>query len=127
MQWYNWYFDVVKNRYAEFGGRARRKEFWYFVLMNIIIVVGFSFIDGLLGTYGSNTGLGLLSGIYFIAVLIPAIAVSVRRLHDSSLSGFWILLSFVPMIGTLILVILYVRDSTPEENKFGPDPKAQTA
>jgi len=127
MKWYDWYFDVVKNRYAEFDGRARRKEFWYFVLMNIIIVIGFSFIDGLLGTYSSNTGLGLLSGIYFIAILIPAIAVSVRRLHDSSLSGFWILLSFMPIVGAITLIILYVRDSTSEDNKYGPNPKTISA
>jgi uncharacterized membrane protein YhaH (DUF805 family) len=127
MKWYDWFFDVLKNKYATFEGRARRKEFWYFGLMNIIIVVGFSFIDGLLGTYSSNTGMGLLSGIYFIAILIPAIAVSVRRLHDSSLSGFWILLSFMPIVGAITLIILYVRDSTPEQNKYGPNPKTISA
>jgi len=126
MNWYNWYLDAVKNKYAKFDSRARRKEFWFFVLMNLILVAGFSFIDGVFGTYNSGIGMGLFSGIYFIAVLIPAIAVSVRRLHDSSLSGFWILLGFIPIVGAIILIILYVRDSTPEQNEYGPNPKTDS-
>jgi len=96
------------------------------LLNNLILVAGFSFIDGVFGTYNSGIGMGLFSGIYFIAVLIPAIAVSVRRLHDSSLSGFWILLGFIPIVGAIILIILYVRDSTPEQNEYGPNPKTDS-
>ena len=127
MKWYEWYIDIVKNKYAKFEGRARRKEFWYFVLVNIIIIFGLSFIDGLTGNFNSDISMGLLSGIYSVAVIIPSLAVSIRRLHDSSLSGWWILLSFIPIIGGLILIVLYVRDSTPKENIYGPNPKTISA
>jgi len=127
MKWYEWYIDIVKNKYAKFEGRARRKEFWYFVLVNIIIIFGLSFIDGLTGNFNSDISMGLLSGIYSVAVIIPSLAVSIRRLHDSSLSGWWILLSFIPIIGGLILIVLYVRDSAPEENIYGPNPKTISA
>lgn len=127
MKWYEWYIDVIKNKYATFEGRARRKEYWYFVLMNIIILFGLSFIDGLTGTFNTDAGMGVLSGIYTLAILIPSIAVSIRRLHDSNLSGWWILLVFIPIFGAITLIILYVRDSTPEENKYGPNPKTISA
>lgn len=123
MKWYEWYIDVVKNKYAKFDGRAGRKEFWYFILVNIIIIFTLSLIDGLTGTFSSEIGMGLLSGIYTVVVLIPGIAVSIRRLHDSGLCGWWILLGIIPIIGGLILIILYVRDSTDEANKYGPNPK----
>lgn len=123
MKWYEWYIDVVKNKYAKFDGRAGRKEFWYFILVNIIIIFTLSLIDGLTGTFSSEIGMGLLSGIYTVVVLIPGIAVSIRRLHDSGLCGWWILLGIIPIIGGLILIILYVRDSTNEANKYGPNPK----
>jgi len=123
MKWYSWYFDVVKNKYAAFDGRARRKEFWYFMLVNIIIIFSLNIIENLIGTYNSDLGMGILQGIYYLATLVPALAVSIRRLHDSNLRGWWMLLGFIPIVGALILIILYVRDSTPEENKYGRNPK----
>jgi uncharacterized membrane protein YhaH (DUF805 family) len=71
--------------------------------------------------------MGLLSGIYSVAVIIPSLAVTIRRLHDSSHSGWWLLLGFIPIIGALILIVLYVRDSTHEENIYGPNPKTISA
>ncbi len=124
MKWYEWYIYVIKNKYATFEGRARRKEYWYFVLMNIIILFGLSFIDGLTGTFNTDASMGLLSGIYTLAILIPSFAVAIRRLHDSNLSGWWILLVFIPIFGAITFIILCVRDSTPEENKYGPNQKA---
>lgn len=83
----DWYIKVLK-KYAVFSGRARRKEYWFFVLFSIIISVVLSLIDGVIGTYNSGAGVGLLTGIYSLAILIPAIAVAVRRLHDTNRSGW---------------------------------------
>ena len=127
MKWYDWFFDVLKNKYATFGGRARRKEYWNFQLVAYVIGIGLLFIDVLTGTLNSDVGMGLLSGIYGVAIIIPSIAVSIRRLHDTNHSGWWVLLFFIPFVGALILIILYVRDSTPEQNKYGPTPKPFSA
>lgn len=119
----NWYLDVLK-KYAVFEGRARRKEFWMFVLFNLIISIVLSVVDGLIGTISAQTGMGLLSGVYSLAVLIPGIAVSVRRLHDTSRSGWWLLLAFVPIAG-IALIVFWAMDSTAGENQYGPNPKGQ--
>lgn len=118
----NWYLEVWK-KYAEFSGRARRKEYWYFALFNFIISVLLAFIDGMTGTFSAEVGLGLLGGLYLLAVLIPGIAVSVRRLHDTERSGWWFLIAFIPIIGPLVLLVFFVIDSTPGQNEYGPNPK----
>ena len=117
-----WYLEALK-KYAVFGGRSRRKEYWYFVLFSLIVSLVLSAIDALLGTFGS-TNVGLLGGIYGLAVLIPSIAVSVRRLHDIDRTGWWVLIGLVPVIGTIVLLVFAASDGTPGENRFGPDPKA---
>src|SRR5690625_7928192 len=93
----NWYLEVLK-KYAVFSGRARRKEYWFFFLFNLIITFVLGFIDGFAGTFSVDAGIGLLGGIYALAVLLPGIAVSVRRLHDTERSGWWLLISLVPII-----------------------------
>ena len=130
----NWYVKALK-QYVDFSGRARRREYWMFVLVNVVIVIVLSVIDTLLGTggfratagggsfYAANS-LGLLSGLYTLAVLLPSIAVTVRRLHDTDRSGWWILLGFIPIIGGNILLVFYVLEGTRGPNRFGPDPKA---
>lgn len=118
----NWYLEVLK-KYAVFDGRARRKEYWFFLLFNIIISMILSAIDGLTGSFNPETGVGLLGGIYTIAVLIPSIAVSVRRLHDTNRSGWWLLIGLIPVIGTIICFIFMVQDSNPGENEYGSNPK----
>ena len=122
----NWYLEVLK-KYAVFSGRARRKEYWMFFLFNLIITLVLALIDSLTGTFSSQAGLGLLSGLYSLAVLIPSIAVTVRRLHDTGRSGWWILIGLIPVIGGIILLIFMVLDSEPGENQYGPNPKATTA
>jgi uncharacterized membrane protein YhaH (DUF805 family) len=82
-----WYLEVLK-KYAVFKGRARRKEYWYFVLFNTLITIVLGIIDGVTGLVSAEAGIGLLSGLYTLAVLIPSIAVSVRRLHDTNRSGW---------------------------------------
>jgi uncharacterized membrane protein YhaH (DUF805 family) len=85
------------------SGRARRKEYWFFVLFNIIISIVLAVIDGVTGSFSPEAGMGLLGGIYTLAVLIPGIAVSVRRLHDTERSGWWLLIALVPLIGAIVL------------------------
>lgn len=114
----NWYLDVLKNKYATFSGRARRKEYWMFFLFNVLIAIGLGIIEALIGTGG------LIGALYSLAVLIPGIAVTVRRLHDTSRTGWWVLIVFVPLVGALILLIFMVLDSQPGDNEYGPNPKA---
>ena len=117
----NWYLEVLK-KYAVFSGRARRKEYWYFVLFNILFAILAGVIDGVLGTYDPDAGIGLVGVIYSLAVLLPGIAVSVRRLHDTDRSGWWLLIALIPLIGPLILLIFFVQGSEPRENRFGDSP-----
>ena len=118
----NWYLEVLK-KYAVFDGRARRKEYWFFNLFNLLISIALTFIDGVTGSFDPETGLGLLSGLYTLGVFIPGIAVSVRRLHDTDRSGWWLLLFLVPVIGALVLLYFMVLDSNPERNEYGASPK----
>jgi len=122
----NWYLAVLK-KYAVFNGRATRSEYWFFVLFNIIASVVLSIGDKIVGTYSAATGLGLLSGVYAIAVLLPGIGVSIRRLHDIGRSGWWLLIAFVPFIGAIVLLIFAAQDSAPGDNEYGPYPKPATA
>jgi uncharacterized membrane protein YhaH (DUF805 family) len=123
----SWYLQALK-KYAVFSGRSRRMEYWYFVLFNIIVSIVLGAIDGLLlGTLDSGMGVGLLSGIYSLAVLIPTLAVTVRRLHDIDRSGWWILIGLVPLIGVIVLLVFALLDGTPGDNRYGPNPKGATA
>jgi uncharacterized membrane protein YhaH (DUF805 family) len=119
----SWFIEALK-KYAVFSGRSRRKEYWYYVLFVAIISIVLSIIDGLFGTYHRSTGAGLLSTIFSLAVLIPSIAVSVRRLHDIDRTGWWVLISLVPLVGWIVLLVFHVQDSTPGTNRYGPNPKS---
>ncbi|WP_297086446.1 DUF805 domain-containing protein [uncultured Draconibacterium sp.] len=114
----NWYLKVLK-QYADFNGRARRKEYWMFVLFNMIFGMIAGAADAALGTWGA------LSGLYGLAMLIPGIAVGVRRLHDTGKSGWMLLVAFIPVIGFIWLLILLVSDSAPGNNVYGENPKYQ--
>lgn len=120
----NWYLKVVK-QYADFSGRARRKEYWMFVLFNLIIAFVLGFIDGIIGTFDQQSGYGLLGGLYSLAMLIPSLAVGVRRLHDVGKSGWMLLIAFIPLVGAIWLLVLLVTDSKPGDNKYGSNPKLQ--
>lgn len=119
----NWYLAALK-KYATFTGRARRREYWYFQLFNLLAIMVLSVVDRFTGTLDKETGIGFLSGAYVLAIFLPAIAVQVRRLHDTDRSGWWILIGFVPVIGNLVLLVFSVLDSQPGSNRFGPNPKA---
>ena len=122
----NWYLDVLK-QYAIFSGRARRKEYWYFILFNLIISIVLAAIDGAMGSYSAGTGMGLLGSVYTLAILLPGIGVSIRRLHDTGRSGWWMLVGFVPLIGVLVLLVFMAQDSKPGQNLYGANPKGVTA
>ncbi|MFB7513385.1 DUF805 domain-containing protein [Streptomyces sp. NPDC056144] len=113
----NWYFDVLK-RYADFGGRARRKEYWMYSLFTFIVVAVLAIIDFTLETYP------LLVGIYFLATFLPSLGVTVRRLHDTGRSGWWYLISFVPLVGPIVLLVFTVLEGERHANAYGNDPKA---
>ena len=118
-----WYFKALK-KYADFSGRAQRAEYWYFVLFNTIIVIILTILDGVLGLYDMRSGFGVLSGIYQLAVFIPSLAVSVRRLHDIGKSGWWLLVGLIPIVGFIILIVWFATDSK-EDNKYGQNPKGR--
>ncbi len=115
-----WYFEVLK-RYAVFSGRAPRIEYWMFFLFNIIIAIVLGFIEVLIGMPGT------ISTLYFLAILIPGIAVGVRRLHDIGRSGWWLLISLVPIIGAVVLLVFMVKDGQVGENQYGRNPKTEIA
>ncbi|WP_120430534.1 DUF805 domain-containing protein [Acinetobacter baylyi] len=109
---FDWFLKCLKN-YANFDGRARRKEYWFFRLGMLILVIMASLIDTILETDVIFTGLVLL------ASLIPDLAVSVRRLHDTGKSGWWFLISLIPIIGMILLIIWFARDGQSEHNQYG--------
>ena len=118
----SWYFEVLR-KYAVFQGRARRKEYWYFFLFNVINSAVLAVIDGLTGSFNPEAGVGILGGLYSLAMFVPSLSVSVRRLHDTCRSGWWLLICLIPLIGTIVFLYFMVRDSFPGDNQYGPNPK----
>jgi uncharacterized membrane protein YhaH (DUF805 family) len=121
----NWFIAALKN-YAVFSGRSRRSEYWYFVLFYVIIYIVLAFVDGATGTYSARSGAGLFTTIFALGLLIPSLSVSVRRLHDTDRSGWWLLIGLIPLIGAIVLIVFFVQDSGEGTNRFGPNPKAAT-
>ena len=118
----NWYLKVLR-QYADFNGRARRMEYWMFVLFNMMFAIIALVVDNIIGIAFKEIGYGPLYLIYCLAIVIPSIAVAVRRLHDSGRSGWWILITFIPFIGGIWLLVLLLLDSDPGDNEYGPNPK----
>lgn len=118
----NWYLKVLK-QYADFKGRARRKEFWMFVLFNMIFAIIAMIIDRITGLTFGELPYGVFYLIYCLAIIVPSLALWVRRLHDISKNGWMILIAFIPIVGAIWLIVLAVQDSTPGENQYGPNPK----
>jgi len=117
----NWYLKVL-NKYAEFSGRARRKEYWMFLLFHSIFIFVAMILDNIFGIAGRQ-GYGLIYGIYSLALFIPTSAVSVRRLHDVGKSGWFLLILLIPLIGAIWFLVVVCADSDPEDNKYGSNPK----
>ncbi len=116
------FMEAVKSvfsQYAGFSGRARRSEYWYFTLFNFIVTGVVSVLSSVTG----STIFSVLSGLFSLAVLIPGIAVCIRRLHDIGKSGWYLLFVLIPLVGAIILIVWYCKDSMPGENQYGPNPK----
>ncbi len=122
----NYYLKVLQN-YATFSGRARRSEFWYFALFNMIFIILAMVLDRVLGTTlkmgGVETPYGYIYLLYVLVLFIPGLAVSVRRLHDVGKSGWMYLIVLIPIIGAIWLLVLFFTDSNTESNKWGENPK----
>ncbi len=119
-----WYLKAVRN-YVGFTGRSRRKEFWMFVLFNILFSIVAVMLDAAAGLLDPMTGYGPISGLYSLAVLLPGIAVAVRRLHDVGKSGWFLFIILLPLIGAIWLIVLYATDGHAGTNKYGPNPKEE--
>lgn len=134
----NWYIEVLK-KYVTFSGRASRSEYWYFVLFSTIISMVLTGIDIAMGSGSAETAMnaeegvamsvnmGWLSGVYALAVFLPSLAVLFRRLHDTDHSAWWIFIGLIPIIGAIVLLVFLVKDSTPGNNQYGPNPKGINA
>lgn len=109
-------YKKALKKYAEFSGRTPRKEYWMFVFYNFIIAIILSIILGILHV-------SLLIFVYDLFIIFPSVAISMRRLHDTGHSGWWLLIGLVPLVGAVILFVFYVTDSQSGENKYGPNPK----
>jgi uncharacterized membrane protein YhaH (DUF805 family) len=111
----NWYLKVMRN-YLNINGRARRTEYWMFILVYIGIVIVASILDAMLG-------MGLLGGLVTLVHLIPSITVGVRRLHDINRSGWWLLIALVPLVGWIIAIYWAAKEGDAQDNQYGPNPK----
>ena len=122
----NYFMDCMTKKYATFSGRARRAEYWNFVLFNVIaqfvLAVIIGFVIGIAG--GSMDTASLLIDLASLAFALPGLAVFIRRLHDIGKSGWWILVVLIPIIGAIILLFFSVQEGNRGANQYGPDPKA---
>ena len=109
------------DHYTKFDGRAARPAYWWWFLFSILVAIGANIIDAILGTWG------VVNGLAALALLLPGLSVSIRRLHDTDHSGWWILIGLIPIIGFIVLLVFYLRDSDPGENKYGPPPATTVA
>jgi len=121
----NWYLSTLK-KYAVFRGRAQRKEYWMFFLYNMIIFFLLGVIEAIVGI-SPELDESILASIYALLLLLPSLAVGVRRLHDIGKSGWWMLLALIPVIGTIILVFFFIKDGDMGTNQYGPNPKWHVA
>jgi uncharacterized membrane protein YhaH (DUF805 family) len=108
---------VVLGNYTNFSGRARRSELWWYVLANVIIFAVLNVLTNITELFG------LVASLYWLAVLVPGIAVGVRRLHDIGKKGLWMLIAFIPIVGGLILLYWAVQDGHKGSNEWGVSPK----
>jgi uncharacterized membrane protein YhaH (DUF805 family) len=122
----DWWKKVVFNNYANFTGRARRAEYWYFVLGNFLVIIPF-YILAIVGLSTDNGALSTLGfavyGIVILVTLVPTLAVAVRRLHDLNKSGWYYFIGLIPIIGSIILLVWFFTDGNRFTNNYGPDPK----
>lgn len=121
------YYLLAFKKYAIFTGRSQRAEYWFFLLFNVIFTVILTLIDIAINNATSDfdENFGILSLIYLVIILVPSIAVSIRRLHDTDHSGWWISVYLIPILGPVIFVFFAIQDSDREENQYGVNPKGE--
>lgn len=110
-------------RYADFSGRSRRKEYWMFLLGVVIAAIVLGIVEGVVGLSGMVGPYGPLTLIFLLGIIVPSIAVQIRRFHDQDKSGWFVLLSFIPFVGGLIVLVFMCLEGTRGPNQYGPDPK----
>lgn len=111
----SWFVEVLK-KYAVFAGRARRKEYWMFTLFTVIFYI-------VLAAVGFAIDFAYLPVILELALLLPTWGVTVRRLHDTGRTGWWILIGLIPLVGAVVMLVFLCSDSESGQNKYGPNPK----
>ena len=104
------------DHYVKFDGRASRPAFWWWFLFGVLVGIGATIIDAIIGTFG------VVGGLVSLALLLPNLSVAIRRLHDTDHTGWWVLIGLIPIIGFIVLLIFYLRQSDPGENQYGPPP-----
>lgn len=114
-------------QYATFSGRARRSEYWWFFLFQFLLSIAAAIVDVIIGTdaWLATTQWGLVQFLVFVALFLPGLAVSARRLHDTDRTGWWLLIGLIPLVGFIVLLVFFVSDSKPGPNQYGPSPKDQ--
>lgn len=110
------YFIDALKKYADFTGRARRQQYWMFILFYLLFYIGLTIVDALTGSY-------VLTTLYTLALLVPSISIAARRLHDTGRTGWWQLIALIPVIGGIVLLVFLVQDSDAD-NEFGENPKS---
>ncbi len=119
----SWFIKCLSN-YANFNGRARRKEYWMFILFYWIFYIAAAIIDVIIAGI-TDSSIAVVTWLYILAMLLPLLAAQARRLHDIGKSGFWIFISFIPIAGAVILLIFMCTDGEARTNQYGPDPKGR--
>lgn len=119
----NYYIDCITQKYCCFSGRARRKEYWMFVLFNVLAYLVIAVGGAVLAGVTNIRAFAILGNIYNLAVLLPGLGVLFRRLHDIGKSGWWWLIGLIPLVGPIVLLVFCCTDSQPGENQYGPNPK----
>lgn len=114
-------------KYADFSGRAPRAEYWWFYLLSIVIYIIGMVVDGIIGSDLGGTGYGIVTALVGLGLIVPSIAVGIRRLHDTGRSGWWLLIALIPLIGVIVLLVFFVTEGTPGENCYGPNPYGAVA
>lgn len=115
MEFFNWFLNPIQNQYADFEGRATRQQFWMYVLVYLVIFIPVYVI-------AKTIGLGFLVQLALLAIIVPSWAIGARRLHDTGLSGWLQLLGLIPLLGAIILIVLFARSGEAAENMYGPVP-----
>lgn len=120
----NWYLKALRQA-TDFNGRARRKEYWMFFLFNFLFSIAAAILDNILGLAFPQAGYGPIYVIYALTMLVPGIALLVRRMHDLGKSGWWAFIAFVPLIGGIWLLVLLCTEGNKGTNEYGEDPKEE--